>query len=332
MKSFHFQAAWISHPDYTDLVKNTWLHSHGTVNRKLDKIQAESITFNERVFGNIFRRKRQLVARIKGVHRQLDNYPCSSLITLERDLQEQHNRVLQQEELLWYQKSREKWVKHGNKNTKKFHTQTVIRRRRNKVTGLMIDSVWCTNEETLKREALSFFKNLFQSNDQCNPNSLKLDFVPRIDQSMHDALLRSVSMVDVKEAIFSMSSYKAPGIDGFQPIFFKTYWNVVAMDVWEMVSSAFATGYFDPSLAATMILPIPKVDTPNSFKDFRPISLCNVLFKCISKVLVNRIRPHLDKIISPLQSSFIPKRGTSDNAMITQEIVHHMHKKKGKKG
>lgn len=65
---------------------------------------------------------------------------------------------------------------------------------------------------------------------------------------------------------------------------------------------------------------------------FRPISLCNVLLKIISKVLVHRICPHLDSIINPFQSNFIPKMGTTDNAIIAQEVVHQMHKKKGKKG
>lgn len=69
-----------------------------------------------------------------------------------------------------------------------------------------------------------------------------------------------------------------------------------------------------------------------AFKEFRPINLCNVLFKLISKVLVNRVRPYLDSIIGPLQSSFIPNRGTGDNAIVAQEIVHHMHRKKGKNG
>lgn len=140
-------------------------------------------------------------------------------------------------------------------------------------------------------------------------------------------------MEDVKNVMFSMNSYEAPGVDGFQLVFYKNFWNVVANDVWEMVSMAFSSGTFNPALAKTLIVPIPKIDSPLSFKDFRPISLCNVLFKTISKVLVNRIRLHLDKIIGLLQSSSIPKRGTSDNALTTQEIVHHFHKKKkGKKG
>lgn len=137
---------------------------------------------------------------------------------------------------------------------------------------------------------------------------------------------------EVQVALFSMCHYKAPGPDGFQPIFFYTYWQVVAKDTWDMVAKAFVTGSIAPHLVETLIVPIPKVDVPDSLKDFRPISLCNVLFKLISKVLVNCICPHLDTLIGPLQSSFIPNRGTADNALIAQEIVHHMQKKKGKKG
>lgn len=171
--SFHFQAAWISHPAYESLVKHSWQESDGNAILKLDGVQRKSIIFNRVVFGNIFKSKRILEGRIKGVHRQLDIHPSYDLIRLERDLQCEYNKVLAHEEMLWYQKSRENWVKFSNKNTKFFHTQTVIRRRRNKVAGLFINDIWCTDEETLKREAQSFFKSLFQSNDPCHPQSLQ---------------------------------------------------------------------------------------------------------------------------------------------------------------
>lgn len=67
-------------------------------------------------------------------------------------------------------------------------------------------------------------------------------------------------------------------------------------------------------------------------KEFRPISLCNVAYKIITKVLVQRLRPYLDYLVEPLQSSFIPGRGTKDNAILAQEIIHYMHHSKAKKG
>lgn len=156
----------------------------------------------------------------------------SYLIKLEKELQNEYNAVLAQEKLLWYQKSRENWVKFGNKNTRFFHTQIVIRRRRNKISGLQIDGNWCDDETVLKQEALSFFKKLFISNEPCNPNSLNLQNIPQVDVALSNSLMQPVSMQEVKEALFSMHAYKAPGSDGFQTIFFKTYWEIVGKDVW----------------------------------------------------------------------------------------------------
>lgn len=99
---------------------------------------------------------------------------------------------------------------------------------------------------------------------------------------------------------------------------------------WQLVSNAFTTGTIPLNLVDTLIVHIPKIDSPVLLKDFRPISLCNVLFEIITKVLVNRTRLHLDSFIGSLQSSFVPNRGPKNNALIAKEIVHHMHRKKGK--
>lgn len=71
------------------------------------------------------------------------------------------------------------------------------------------------------------------------------------------------------------------------------------------MKDAFATGFFDHSIAETLIVLIPKVDNPKSFKDFRPISLCNTIYKIVIKVLVNRLRPLLKDLIGPCQSNLL---------------------------
>jgi hypothetical protein len=106
-----------------------------------------------------------------------------------------------------------------------------------------------------------------------------------------------------------MHPLKAPGPDGFHGVFFRQYWHILGEDIYEMINQAFTTGQFNPTLAETLICLIPKVDCPKHFKDFRPISLCNTLYKLVTKILVNRLRPMLDSIIGPFQSSFLPGRG-----------------------
>lgn len=103
-------------------------------------------------------------------------------------------------------------------------------------------------------------------------------------------------------------------------------------DIFQLVKTAFISGYFDPAIFDTLISLIPKIDPPNSFKIFRPISLCNIVYKIITKVLVNRLRPILDTIIGPYQNSFLPGRDTFDNAAVFPEIVHFMRRSKKKKG
>lgn len=146
------------------------------------------------------------------------------------------------------------------------------------------------------------------------------------------ALVREITKDEVFEALQSMGSFKAPGSDGFHAIFYKTYWDVVGDKVFLCVMNAFENQQFDSALGETLIVLIPKVDYPLSFKDFMSISLCNVIYKLITKILVNRIRPMLNDIISAMQSSFIPGRNTSDNAISLQEIVYHQRKSKRKAG
>jgi hypothetical protein len=82
----------------------------------------------------------------------------------------------------------------------------------------------------------------------------------------------------------------------------------------------------------TVIVFIPKKKNPACLRDFRPISLCNVIYKVISKCLVNRLRPLLQDIIAPNQSAFIPGRLITDNTLIAFECIHSLQRSKDSKG
>lgn len=195
----------------------------------------------------------------------------------------------------------------------------MIRTKRNKIHGLHLPlGAWCTDTKILKGEAVNYFRSLF-----CTTEDVTGDI---------SALTKQVTKEEVYQAHMNMKSYKSLGADGFQPIFFKMFWDEVGDDVWSFVRNAFEQGHFDPRVAEALMVLITKVDVPSSFKDFRPISLCNVIYKLLSKVLVARLRPYLSALVSPHQSSFIPGRGTVDNAIVLQEIVYSMSRSRKKKG
>ncbi|XP_043717788.1 uncharacterized protein LOC122665701 [Telopea speciosissima] len=84
-------------------------------------------------------------------------------------------------------------------------------------------------------------------------------------------------------------------------------------------------------LNKTFICVIPKVKAPESADNFRPISLCNIAFKIITKLIAERLNGALDQIISPVKSSFTPNRLISDNILVAHEMFHYIKKqKKGK--
>lgn len=117
-----------------------------------------------------------------------------------------------------------------------------------------------------------------------------------------------------------MHPEKSPGPDGMSPEFYQKCWPIVKKDVIEVVRNFFSTGTLDDHLQGTNIALIPKKQNPVAMTDIRPISLCNVIYKVISKVLTNRLKKVIDSIISDSQSAFIPGRLITDNIMIALKL------------
>lgn len=96
--------------------------------------------------------------------------------------------------------------------------------------------------------------------------------------------------------------------------------------------SFFNSGFLLKELNQTFIALVPKVDAPSDISQFRPISLCNFLYKVFSKCLANRLKPLLNQIISPLQSAFVPNRMIQNSILVAHEAFHHLKMKKANGG
>ena len=160
-----------------------------------------------------------------------------------------------------------------------------------------------------------------------------IQLTEKITDDMLEVMSKLYSSEEVKVSLFQMGPTKAPGPDGINALFYQKFWHIVGNEVTEAVLQFLHTGHMVPNINYTHIVLIPKVKKPEKMADFRPISLCNVIYKIISKVLANRLKLILPQIISPTQSAFVPGRLITDNVLVTYETMHVMHiRKKGKKG
>jgi hypothetical protein len=258
---FRFEAAWITHPEYNDIVKTAWGKADSDLSRGLHHVQQDSIIFNKERFGNIRRKKEQLERRLNDIQSALERVDSARLVYLQRDLQKEYDLILRQEELHWYQKARDDWIKLGDRNTKFFHTKTIVRRKRNKIHGLHLpNGIWCVDDEILREEAQKYFKSLFSTSNLNTYNNVYDDPQgPKLSEEACQSLTKPITKEEVAQALNQMHPFKAPGPDGFQGIFFKQYWHILGDDVVRTISTAFETGSFPPTMRRSLI-PLPFCD------------------------------------------------------------------------
>lgn len=128
--------------------------------------------------------------------------------------------------------------------------------------------------------------------------------------------------------MFSIGADRAPGFDGFTAAFYQQFWELVGPDVCVMVRRFFETNEIDGRINKTQLCLIPKISTPKTMSDYRPISLCTVNYKIISKVLIMRLKKCLGSVISDSQAAFVPGRNISDNVLVAHELLHSLKSKK----
>lgn len=266
------------------------------------------------------------MARIAGIQKSLLEARNSSLIKLGARLRQDLDEILKQEEVLWYQKARVEWINDGDRNTSYFHMSTVLRRWRNKIVSLKNENGdWFYDESRVKSMVQEYFTLLYQ--DETIEEAKVQPEIPygistEFSSDDWQMLTRRYTRSKIDEVIKSMGSLKAPGPDGFQAIFYQKQWELIKPNVYDMVLDVLEGKGLPATVNETFLVLIPKIDRHENPAHFRPISLCNVAYKIITKAIVNRIKPILPLITSVSQASFIPGRQITDNIVIVQEIIH----------
>jgi len=203
-----------------------------------------------------------------------------------------------QEEAMWSQRSRQTWLIEGDKNTAFFHQKASQRRHVNTISRLLDgNGHWVENEDHIKSLLLAYFSDIYMSRGVHEVSKITDPVQPRVSMEMNQKLLQPYSEAEVFEALMQMHPSKAPGPDGMSALFFQHLWHIIGKDVSQFVLNVLKGRINPATINKTYIALIPKVKGPFTPKNFRPINLCNVIYKLVSEVLANRLKKVLPFII-----------------------------------
>ncbi|CAA0805822.1 Unknown protein [Striga hermonthica] len=237
---FRWHEAWADHPEYRNVLTENWNLGNADLLFNMNSIRDASSTFNRTCFGNIGARKRKIQRRLLGIQRIQTRVDSARLAILEGQLLKEYNTILHQEELIWFQKSREKILLHGDRNTRYFQTAAKIRRNKSAIHGLQISNCWTSDEATLRGHAMAHFESRFTDSPII---PIGCDYTEPLSPPTPDIVLsvtQTPSNMEIKLAVDSCPPYSAPGPDGFPAAFFKKFWHHIGSDTCEFIRNIFA--------------------------------------------------------------------------------------------
>ncbi|KAL4281807.1 hypothetical protein GQ457_03G016970 [Hibiscus cannabinus] len=321
--TFRFDACWALEPDCITLVRDLWAHSAGSFSTRVltvcDGLRHWQSSKRDADWGRISKLRSE-VNRFSS--RCLSTDDLEALLTTKGELR----HLLNVQEVYWAQRSRVLWLSAGDRNTSFFHAKASARRQKNAISGLHdAQGHWRTSTGDVLRIASDYFMELSSAGPSVEISAFLEHISPSVTDDMNSVLTTDFTAEEVVSAFQDINPVNPRGLMASLVVFSAstgTSWG----DDFVSLCLDLLRGRADmASVNETIIVLIPKVDKPTSMRQLRPISLCTVIYKTVSKVLVNRMKSVLPNCISSTQAAFVQGRAITDNILVAHELVHTLH-------
>ncbi|KAA3461183.1 reverse transcriptase [Gossypium australe] len=307
-ETFKFEAWWIMEETFKTEVKFIWDTASSDLLQKLEYLKTglkKWATQN----GLSRKRKKELLTSRLSVLMEVERTDNNLAELIDTKLQ--LNFEINKDESYWEQRARVNWLKLGDRNTAFFHSIATQKRQKNCIQKTYF-------QELFKAEEKGHYEHLLTGVEQC------------ISEEDNRRLTMPYIKEEIWEALTSMGATKAPGEDGFPAIFYQILWHIIGDEVSTYCLQQLNGGIEVNRINTTHIVLIPKKVHPTNLSHFRPINLCNIIYKIMAKAIANHFRGVLEKCIDKAQSAFVPGRLILDNVLVAYEILNTLKKKKNR--
>ena len=221
------------------------------------------------------------------------------------------------------QQSKIRWLREGDANTAFFHASKRARRVCNTIRNIEANDTLVTDQQNIIQLFIDRYRHLY--NLQNHIRNIPADlFTPAIMVSENQQLCTLASMDELRTVITNLNPNRAPGVDGFNGAFYHSSWTIIATVLQAAVNNILRSGKLLAQVNHTLLYLIPKKTIPATFDDYHPITFCNVIYRIISKLLANKLKPLLSKLIDNNQSAFINGRRITNSIHLAHELCHNL--------
>ncbi|KAJ9693798.1 hypothetical protein PVL29_009659 [Vitis rotundifolia] len=333
---FRFENMWLKVEGFKDMVRAWWqeIEVRGSasfrLNVKMKEIKKNLRVWNKEVFGRLETNKAAALEQVDHWDRvESERNLTVEEADLKKEAKDSFKKWVLLEEAHWRQHSREIWLREGDRNTGFFHRMASAHRRNNTMGRIKVNGEWLIEEQEVREGVVNSFQQVLSEDMvwQADIGSIQVDC---ISQQEAESLEVPFSEGEIHSALMEMNGDKAPGPDGFTVAFWQYVWELTKEEIMEMFKEFYDHNASVRSLNNTFLVLIPKKSGAEDLGDFRPISLLGGLYKLLAKVLANRLKKVIGKVVSGAQNAFVMGRQILDASLIANEVIDSWQKRKEK--
>ncbi|CAA0808753.1 Unknown protein [Striga hermonthica] len=260
-KRFYFDSRWVKAEGFSSTVEKAWNKDHSLtddlydIQERIKNVRIALLKWKFTLLPNSKRTLDSFKIRLDALNQQGSSKDWNEWNETRHLL----HLAYAEDEIYWAQKARINWLKAGDKNSKYFQASVTQRRKTNSLEGLISSSgTCCSSQEEILQEIHNHFGQFYKSTMPVH-EWYSLEGITRtITEEMNSNLTRTVTLEELKQALWEMHLLKAPGIDGMSPSFFQASWNTIHSSMFKAVQSFFSTGVMPNPVNKTTITLIPK--------------------------------------------------------------------------